>query len=375
MKKQLRLIYIRNVFVLLIFLEIIFGAIFNYRDGQPKDDVKTMKSSGLYKDVDIATVEAAYREMRGQQMRWKAYTGYQIEASKGDYFNIDERGRRKTYNISSEKTDKPFKIFCFGGSTIFGFGARDEYTIPSELSKLISKKFPDKVIEVSNFGCHGYVRAIENIQLQCELIHGNIPDIVIFYDGVNDVNSAYQNNRGGLPSNSAIRIKEFKTNHSFSKRFHLMLISSNIYRMVMKVSSKMTPNKYHQSVAGESTKLANEISLYYKEYVNISEGLGNQYDFKVFNFLQPVIYSKKQLTIVEKEFAKKTVFYEDLYHLTYAKIRTKFLDTKDTLLVDISTVFDTTDTTVYTDFCHTGEKANKIVAEEMFTYIQPAIKK
>ena len=48
---------------------------------------------------------------------------------------------------------------------------------------------------VVNFGESGFVSTQGVIQLILELQSGNIPDLVIFYDGVNDVYAAYQSGR------------------------------------------------------------------------------------------------------------------------------------------------------------------------------------
>lgn len=47
------------------------------------------------------------------------------------------------------------------------------------------------------------------IALLLQLQKGQIPDLVIFYDGVNDMYSAYQQKVAGLPENEFNRVKEF----------------------------------------------------------------------------------------------------------------------------------------------------------------------
>ena len=72
-------------------------------------------------------------------------------------------------------------IFMFGGSTLWGTGSPDRNTIPSELQALLGPEY-----DIYNFGETGYVSTQELNYLLHRLSLGDIPDTVIFYDGVND---------------------------------------------------------------------------------------------------------------------------------------------------------------------------------------------
>src|SRR5262249_54508567 len=63
--------------------------------------------------------------------------------------------------------------------------------------------------EVVNFGQYAYVSTQEVIELALQLQKGNIPDVVIFYDGVNDTFSGFQLSVPGLPHDEIRREKEF----------------------------------------------------------------------------------------------------------------------------------------------------------------------
>ena len=56
---------------------------------------------------------------------------------------------------------------------------------------------------VTNFGETGYVSTQNLIALMLELRAGRRPDVVVFYDGVNDTYSAYSQQRAGLPHNES----------------------------------------------------------------------------------------------------------------------------------------------------------------------------
>src|SRR5438128_7790805 len=55
----------------------------------------------------------------------------------GKYINSDEMGRRETWNAN--KAGAKTIIYFYGGSTAWGWGNRDDATIPSALSHLLDK--------------------------------------------------------------------------------------------------------------------------------------------------------------------------------------------------------------------------------------------
>tara|TARA_R110002049_G_scaffold309292_2_gene520347 strand:- start:7469 stop:8641 length:1173 start_codon:yes stop_codon:yes gene_type:complete len=376
-KSKLKFVSIlfRNILILFLLLEICLGVFYNYNDESGIDtNTERLISSGAFGNLDDTTVKEIYRELRQQDMLWEPYLHYRFKPMNGKHNTIYGNGTRKTLNLSLKDSTTALKIFCFGGSTMYSSGARDEYTIPSELSKLIESSFPNQNVEITNFGCHGYTRATENIQFQRELIKNNIPDIVVFYDGVNEVISAHQNNEAGTPTNAYNRKNEFKIAHDYKKRIKLVVESSNLYRFATSVALKIFTNSPYKQLGKRSDKLAMSIAENYIGFVKISKSLENEYGFKVFNFMQPNIYSKKNLTETEKGYYKDYEYYKNLYSLSYSSVRKDSLMIRDSTFIDISDVFDAEEKTIYVDFCHTGEPGNQLVAKKMFTYLKSVLR-
>lgn len=375
MKPQLKFAFVifRNVLIILFVLEITLGIFFNYYDKSGVDgNTERVIASGVYKGTGLEdeALKILHRELREQDMLWEPYLHYRFKPQQGKYNTIFENGLRKTSNPSLKDSATAIKIFCFGGSTMYSSGARDEHTIPSELSGIIHKNFPDQNIELTNFGCHGYTRASENIQLLRELVQKNIPDIVIFYDGVNEVISAHQNNAAGLPTNAYNRKKEFKVTHSYKKRIQLMVYASNLYRFITTMQRKISSGSPYIKLNARSDGLSEDIANTYIGYVKLSKSLENTYGFKVYNFMQPQIYSKKNRSETEQRYYEDQQYYENLYTLSYDRVRQDSLMIQDDTFIDISNVFDHVEETVYFDFCHTGEYGNLLVAKAMFDNIK-----
>ena len=92
-------------------------------------------------------------------------------------------------------------VFVFGGSAAWGYGARDDYTMPSELSRRLNAATPH--FHVYNYGEPGYTFTQGVLSLITMLQAGARPNFVIFYDGFNDVYGAYQSGQPGTLHNIA----------------------------------------------------------------------------------------------------------------------------------------------------------------------------
>ncbi|MGC8643611.1 MAG: hypothetical protein ACP5XB_27450, partial [Isosphaeraceae bacterium] len=159
--------------------------------------------------TDPRLVEQGYanapwvRETFDEQARiepdWHSYVYFRQKPFHGKYLNIDEHGVRATWRPPASTNDaarKPLRILMFGGSTLWGVGARDEGTIPSCLAReLVSRGIN---AQITNLGEIAYVSTQELITLCRMLQNGARPDVVIFYDGVNEITSAILDRRAGI---------------------------------------------------------------------------------------------------------------------------------------------------------------------------------
>ncbi len=68
---------------------------------------------------------------------------------------------------------------------MWGWGQRDQHTIPSEFARLSEQE--GVPVHVTNFGQLAYVHWQEVLLFERALAHRPPPDLVVFYDGVNDV--------------------------------------------------------------------------------------------------------------------------------------------------------------------------------------------
>ena len=142
--------------------------------------------------------------------RWKSYVYFARQPSyKGRYINIDSAGHRVTPQPAMPAMPAA-KVFFFGGSTLWGTDQRDDHTIPAEASRRQQQLAgPGRRVQVTKLGETGYVTTQDFLALLLELRAGNIPDVVVFYDGINDVGTTVQFGTPGLPQNESKRAAEF----------------------------------------------------------------------------------------------------------------------------------------------------------------------
>jgi lysophospholipase L1-like esterase len=119
--------------------------------------------------------------------------GHAREGSRAVYdpntlFLMAEGMRSTAYNSSSPDAEYNKRIWLFGGSTLRGGSGPCEKTIPSCLSRFLNLKGRPFHFTVINFGVNSFNSLLETQYLQKMLIESpEPPDMIIFYDGANDV--------------------------------------------------------------------------------------------------------------------------------------------------------------------------------------------
>jgi hypothetical protein len=121
---------------------------------------------------------------RGPSMYWP-YTQYRPLPFTSPYINVDGWSRR-TYRTSGSAKGRP-EVWMFGGSTAWGEGQRDEYTIASYLARFAEEA--GTPIEIRNYGQRGWTHFQDMVLYEQLLALEGTPDLAVFYDGVNELNT------------------------------------------------------------------------------------------------------------------------------------------------------------------------------------------
>lgn len=294
----------------------------------------------------------------------------------GEYINLNEESIRKTWNPSVSNDEKAIKIFFFGGSTGWGDGARDEYTIPSYLSKKLYEE--GHSVHVTNFGEGGYTSTQELIKLLLELRKGNIPDIVVFYDGVNDAHaSCIYTKIAGFPIGAEKRKVEFNSFNKLNNEFNILrpVVTHSytikcIRSLLHKIPDLRIKGNDRQALnKEEKLKLAEDTVNVYFNNTRLIRSLEDDYGFKSYFFWQPMIYTKQNLSSTEKESIK--IFEEvygrnkEFYDTTYSLVHSRINHSNHSDIYYIADIFNNNKNTIFIDNCHISEEGNKKVADEI----------
>jgi hypothetical protein len=190
-----------RVVVVLLVLDLVIGAVFN-RLTRPETEYPT-GNADVFAGQEYTTV--LFEELSSFALldTYHPYLEWDQEDFDGQVVNVED-GLRASYEPVLPAGAEPFDIWFFGGSTLFGFSQRDEHTIPSEVARLAEQ---DGVpVRVRNYGTFGYVGWQEVLKLQEILTREDSrPDLVVFYDGWNDLDMQVQDPEVGAAINHRYR--------------------------------------------------------------------------------------------------------------------------------------------------------------------------
>jgi len=327
-----------------------------YSDALPRQDTVWMK-------------EFVDEFCRSYHAHWTPYLYFKRDPFVGKHINVDSNGIRYTPRPSRPEIDvrRPKRIFLFGGSTMWGTGARDSGTIASALWRIVASDPAAVPVQVVNMGESGYVSTQGVLRLELELRNGNVPDIAILYDGVNDVFSAYQSGEPGVPENEMHRAMEFNLLLD-GKAMRALGLSDLLGRTVTAAVIKDIRSAIAKIpvTASPRVEVAGDIVRLYRGNLEIVEALSRHFGFRYKAYWQPTVFSRINPSPYERRQSDKQQEIHPLFAEAYRRIAQDSLLCANPQFHDISNVFDRIDTPVYLDFCHITEAGNAIVARRMY---------
>ncbi len=306
---------------------------------------------------------------------YEPFVGWKYGEYHGDYINVDSEGVRKTWNPEYSQGEVPGTIYVFGGSTTWGTGARDDYTIPSHLSKLLNSS--GYAFSVHNHAQLAYTFKQEIIRLVLLLREGHRPDYVIFYDGANDVYGTYQSGIPGSIMNVSTMRGKLRTSSSIrdvlyaiaNKAMDAFRTHSMIYKAIASGIAFVSPQQQFQEVTSkyddeEVQLLSQGIAEEYLTSMGLLDHLAQAYGFEYICFWQPVSYSEERFTEEEANSIQRIndKALSNLYRMTNDAWAAK----SGPLFFNISDVLGNRTKTLYIDSAHLSEEGNEVVATKVF---------
>ena len=132
-----------------------------------------------YREIDWAAVH--FEELRYASVEYHSFYGWRRKPFAGHTIAIDQMGIRPTPGAAPLESPDPLVVFL-GGSTMWGEGADNHSTIPAHFVRQAGQPLRAHNLGESAFNAfQGY------LFLRMHILDGLRPDLVVSYDGINNV--------------------------------------------------------------------------------------------------------------------------------------------------------------------------------------------
>ena len=311
-----------------------------------------------------------YRELEALAERWEPYVYFRQRPFAGETINIDDLGRRAVWRPpdAAPPDSRPVKILMLGGSALWGYGARDDQTIPSLLARSLHER--GVAAEIHNLSEIGYVNTQELVTLARELQAGYRPDVVLFHDGVNGTTSALLAGEPTLTTNEVNREREFNLLQSPGRLTAALIdrsvADSALQRLARSIGRRVfgAPNTAPPGIAAvDLAAMARGVVDGYRANIAMIDALAESYGFRPLYIWQPVVFTKVRPTPFEREERVKYAWTAPAFAEVARAIAaaTDLQGRSD--FVDLSGLFDDEEGLIFIDYCHTTEAGNARLAE------------
>jgi hypothetical protein len=297
---------------------------------------------------DVPWARQHYRERAQRGTVYRSFVEWRHAAAAGETITIEGPYlQRRTIN---ENTTRDKIAYFFGGSTMWGDGANDAGTIPSQFASMTG-------VHSENFAEFGYT-AHQNLIMLIELLQkGHRPHLVVFYDGVNDVAHKC---RVELTPDSHERERQFETvlrssliADSFSHyAAPLFTFGRNVQREIRR-AFKTEEYDCHSNRSKRDAIVENLIRDW-----EFAKDLVERHGGKFVAILQPVA----PLSTTRRAHFGMHPLLDRSYKEIYPVLREKTAGSSQ--FHDLVSVLDR-DEYLYIDFCHLSPNGNRYVAEKM----------
>jgi lysophospholipase L1-like esterase len=306
----------------------------------------------FYDDGQIPPEPPQYWQEQAQtRVRWSPYTYWVMSAFDGEFITIKENGLRETPQYTTSNTAQ--QIYVFGGSTVWGEGARDAYTIPGHLSRLLFENDTPQIVQ--NYGQSGYVSMQDMLWFQMQLLNDNTPDIAIFYQGFNDVLAAAASDYTGVTLQEEMRLND-------SEAGRILRAGQPLFRL-----PDYSLDDYDMSRAAVKPATPEAIASRWIANAEMIQHLAEAYGVEVLFIWQPAIIYKNTLSANEQVMYNRTLAERpavlELYEQVDPLVRERIAESDLEHVLILSDLFAEVDDELFIDLVHITEAGNARVAE------------
>ena len=286
-------------------------------------------------------------------VRWLPYSYWTVEPFDGSFINVDASGRRYTPSYTDD-SEAP-SIYFFGGSTMWGLGARDAYTIPAQVAQLLAER--GNPARVESYAQTGYVSWQDLLLFQAQLALDNAPDLAVFYQGFNDVYAAYLQGGAGLTLRENLRVNDVE-----------------LGRLVRSGQPVLRPfdadiSDYDWSLVTSGADAPEAIAERWLANRRLIRAAAGEHDVHVLFVWQPALFAKAARTDVEQrildDVERQQAGFVNLYREVVRIVRGELAGASAADTVFLTDLFGDVSEGVFFDRVHITEIGNRMVAESL----------
>lgn len=337
---------------------------------------RLLSSSGLYErlrgaldyrplkfieDGSAPSPRQFWAEQSTVLVRWLPYSYWTVEPFDGAYINVDQSGRRHT-PAYTEDPGAP-SIYFFGGSTMWGLGARDAYAIPAQVAQLLAER--DVPARVQSYAQTGYVSWQDLLLFQAQLALDNAPDLAVFYQGFNDVYAAYLQGGAGLTLRENLRVNDVE-----------------LGRLVRSGQPVLRPfdadiSEYDWRLVTSGTAAPRAIAERWLANRRLIRAVAKEQEVRVLFVWQPALFAKAARTDGEQQIfddiERQEPGFIDLYREVVRIVREGLAGDSTTDTVFLTDAFGEVSEGIFFDRVHITEIGNRRVAEALIDPVLNAL--
>jgi hypothetical protein len=284
------------------------------------------------------------------------------------YVNIDSAGRRWTPQAVPD-TGSVRHVVMLGGSVMWGFTARDSFTIPALTAARLSA-LGIRNARVDNLAQGAFNATQAATTLMLEVAHGRVPDVVVVLDGYNDIATALSYKEPGHTYNEQNSMRLIELGR---RGFRAELLGLGRHsHLIEGLRSKLTRGGGSVDAPPvKLTALCGATGRYYAGVAHELEAIGRSSGFPVVFFQQPVhTTSGKVLSPWERNFPNRRGVKECSDSIDAAmagRLGVSYFPLRDVFNADTASRF-------VDEISHLTESANAEVAERIVAVIAPMLR-
>ena len=303
--------------------------------------------------------------LRVRNNRFDPYRAFWGTAASSKYVNVDSAGRRITPQQLASGGSTVRQLFMLGGSTMWGYTARDSFTVPA----LVARGLEDRGVtdvEVVNLAQGAFNSTQEATTLLLELAVGRIPAAVVALNGYNDIATAYKYGGAGHTYGEAAIAQQIELGR---RGFWGELIGLGRHSaLIARLRKSVGLDRTGPEPRPDADSLCADVARYYRGIARATDAMGREWGFPVIHVLQPFqSASHKVPTAWEKSLGGPAIWAR-----CAMVIESDMAAEPD--FVSLTSMFDAETSSVFVDQnAHVTEVANRQIAERITDILMPLL--